>query len=473
MRGMDSLDLLVSRLGRDVVVTDPAVLHERAIDRWTLGLLRRARGDELPEPAAVIFPGSTDEVATALAWASETRTAVIPRGGGSGVSGGAQAGTGSVVLDLSRMDRVTGVDTISQTVSVEAGTRGDRLEDALAQHDLTVGHYPQSIAISTVGGWIAASSAGQASTAFGAIEDVLLGLTAVTPQGDILRCRPVPRSAAGPDLRRLLVGSEGTLAVVTAAVLSCRPLVRSWEWLACRFGSFDALCDGLRLVAQADTGVVIARGYDETDAQLSFAQLGHQGGCVCLLGFPANLPGLRERQSLAQAALRQAGASGELGTSYGEHWWAHRNDAVQTYAAIMGPDRVFGTGVIVDTIEVAGLWSAVPGLYEGIRTALSRHAEAVVCHLSHLYRSGSSLYFTFLIRADNDADAETRYLAAWADAATNCAAMDGTLTHHHGVGRLKAPFLMAELGPAGVAMLGRIRSALDPDAIMNPAALRP
>jgi alkyldihydroxyacetonephosphate synthase len=470
---METLDLLVSRLGRDAVVTDPAALREHATDCWTLSLLRRARGDEVPVPAAVLFPGSTEAVAAALAWASQTGTPVVPRGAGSGVCGGAQADAGAVVLDLSRLDRVTSVDTVSQAVSVQAGTRGDKLEDALGQHGLTMGHYPQSIAISTVGGWIAASSAGQASSGFGAIEDVLLGLTAVTPQGDILRCRPVPRSAAGPDLRRLLVGSEGTLAVVTEAVLSCRPLVRSWDWLACRFGTFGALTDGLRAVAQADAGVVIARGYDENDAALSFAPLGHSAGCVAMLGFPASLPGLRERRSVALAALRQAGASGELDASYGEHWWAHRNDAVQTYATIMGPERAFGPGVIVDTMEIAGLWSAVPDLYGGIRSALGAHAEAVVCHLSHLYRSGSSLYFTFLIRGDNDADAETRYLAAWADAATNCAAMGGTLTHHHGIGRLKSPFLAAELGPAGVEMLRRIRSAVDPAGIMNPAALRP
>jgi alkyldihydroxyacetonephosphate synthase len=470
---MDTLDLLVSRLGRDAVVTDPAALREGSIDRWTLALLRRARGDEPPAPAAIVLPGSTEEVAIALAWASQTRTTVIPRGAGSGVCGGAQAEAGSVVLDLSRLDTVTSVDLVSQAVSVQAGMRGDRLEAVLGQHGLTVGHYPQSIAISTVGGWIAAASAGQASSGFGAIEDVLLGLTAVTPQGEILRCRPVPRSAAGPDLRRLLVGSEGTLAVVTDAVLSCRPVVRSWDWLVCRFGSFGALTDGLRAVAQADTGVVIARGYDEDDAQLSFGSLGHAGGCVALLGFPADLPGLLERRSLATAALGQAGASGDLAAAYGEHWWAHRNDAVQTYAAIMGPDRLFGPGVIVDTLEIAGLWSAIPALYDGMKTALGGHAEAILCHLSHLYRSGSSLYFTFLIRGADDADAAARYLAAWTDAATNCAAMGGTLTHHHGVGRLKGAFLPAELGATGTDMLRRIRLAIDPDGIMNPAALRP
>ena len=168
---MSSLDILASRLPGGTVSTDPQTLYDHAIDSWSLALLRRVRGDDLPEPAAVIFPARTEEVATVLAWASQTGTAVIPRGAGSGVCGGAQADTQAdtqaVVLDLSRMDRIGPVDPESQTVEVQAGVRGDRLEEELAKSGLTTGHYPQSIAISTVGGWIAASSAGQASTGFG------------------------------------------------------------------------------------------------------------------------------------------------------------------------------------------------------------------------------------------------------------------------------------------------------------------
>jgi alkyldihydroxyacetonephosphate synthase len=467
------LDLLVRRLPRGAVVTDAEILRERGTDRWALGLLRRARGDALAVPAAVVYPASTEEVAAVMAWASETRMAVIPRGGGSGVCGGAEADDGSVVLDLSRMNRVSGVDLVSQVVHVQAGVRGGQLEDALAGNGLTVGHYPQSIAASTVGGWIAAASAGQASTGFGVIEDVLLGLTAVLPGGEILRCRPVPRSAAGPDLRRLLVGSEGTLAVVTEAALACRARPDGWQWLVSGFPSFGALADGLREAVRAETGAAIIRGYDETDAQLSFGGLGHSGGCVGMLGFPAGLADQEDRQRLAAEVLRRAGGSGELSSSYGDHWWEHRNDAVAIYQRIMGPDRAFGAGVVVDTMEVAGLWSAVPQLYAGIRGALAAHAEAVGCHLSHLYRSGSSLYFTFLVRGSDDHDAGARYLAAWDQAAGSCAAMGGTLTHHHGVGRLKSRFLATELGGTGVDVLARIKAALDPEGIMNPGVLLP
>jgi len=458
------LDILASRLPGGTISTDPQTLRNHAIDSWSLALLRRVRGDDLPEPAAVIFPARTEEVATVLAWASQTGTAVIPRGAGSGVCGGAQADPQAVVLDLSRMDRIGPVDPDSQTVDVQAGVRGDRLEEALAAHSLTTGHYPQSIAISTVGGWIAASSAGQASTAFGAVEDALLGLTAVLPDGQILRLRPVPRSAAGPDLKRLLIGSEGTLAVVTEATLACRARPKTWNWLAFGYPDFTAMAAALKNVRRAETGAAVLRGYDETDAQLGFGALDHTTGCVALAGFPSGPPGLDARKQAAKTILQTAGT--ELGARYGEHWWQHRNDAVRT-------ERAFGPGVIVDTMEVAGLWSKVPRLYDSIRTALSAHAQAVACHLSHLYSSGSSLYFTFLITAADDHEAETRYREAWQQAAKTCAEAGGTITHHHGVGRLKTPFLAAELGETGARVLTRIKQALDPDGIMNPKVLRP
>ena len=185
-----------------------------------------------------------------------------------------------------------------------------------------------------------------------------------------------------------------------------------------------------------------------------------------LAGFPSGPPGLDARKRAAAEIMRREGA--ELGARYGEHWWQHRNDAVQTYAQIMGPERAFGSGVIVDTMEVAALWSAVPRLYGGIKAALAAHAQAVACHLSHLYPSGSSLYFTFLITGADDQDAEARYHQAWRQAARSCAEAGGTITHHHGVGRLKAPFLEAELGETGASVLTRIRKALDPAGIMNP-----
>ena len=404
-----------------------------------------------------------------MAWAQETGTALVPRGAGSGVSGGAQPPEGSVVLDLSEMDRVVAVDQESQAVHVEAGIRGDRLEAALEPYGLTVGHYPQSLAISSVGGWIAASSAGQASAGFGAIEDRLLGVTAVLPDGGIFRARPTPRSASGPDLRRLLIGWEGTLAVVTEAVLACerRP---SLVWDALRFDAFEACMHAFREVVRSHAGPAVVRAYDEPDALINFGSLGHAGGCVAILGFADDLPGLTDRRSHATAVAADAGGE-PLDPAFGTHWWGHRNDAVETYRRIMGPERMFGSGIVVDTMEIAGLWAGLPALYQGVRSELAARADAVGCHLSHVYPSGSSLYFTFVIRGADDHAVEQPYLEAWDAALRRCLELGGTITHHHGVGKLKAALLEEELGEVAVSLLRRFKLAVDPTGLLNPGTL--
>ncbi|MGH2711481.1 MAG: FAD-binding oxidoreductase, partial [Actinomycetota bacterium] len=393
---MDTLASLVERLPEGTVSTHPGELATRSRDSWALAMLREARGERLPRPMAVVFPRSTDQVAATLEWASETGTPVVPRGGGSGVVGGAQAVWRGLVMDLSRMDRILDMDEASFAVTVEAGIHGDRLEGGLNRQGLTLGHYPQSMAISSIGGWIAASSAGQASAGYGAIEDRLLGLTAVLPSGGVLSLPPAPRSAAGPDLRKLLVGSEGSFAVVTEAVLSVAPLPEGMRWAAFGPATFEHGIELARAVMLSGAHPDVVRLYDEVDAALAFGNAGHSGGAVLLLGFPEGEmagPAIEACGHLASAA-----ESTVLMASLGEHWWAHRNDAVGLYRSVMGEERSFGSGVIVDTMEVAGLWGRLPALHDSIRAALLSHSsEAVGCHMSHPYPSGGSLYFTFLM----------------------------------------------------------------------------
>lgn len=466
---MDTLASLIERLPAGTVSTHPGELASRSRDAWALAMLREARGERLPRPMAVVFPRRTEDVATALVWASETGTPVVPRGAGSGVCGGAQAIWRGLVLDLSRMDRVIDIDEASFAVKVEAGIRGDRLETLLNARGLTLGHYPQSMAISSVGGWIASTSAGQASAGHGGIEDLLLGLTAVLSSGEILRLSATPRSAAGPDLRRLVVGSEGALAVVTEATLGVTPRPDAMRWAAFQPASFEHGVELVRAVMHSGAHPDVVRLYDDTDAALSFGNLGHSGGPVLLLGFRDG--------PMAEAGIQVCGhlaaesAATMLMGPYGEHWWAHRNDAVGLYRQIMGEDRAFGPGAIVDTMEVAGLWGRLPELHEAIGAALSAVSEAVGCHLSHPYRSGASLYFTFLLRAADDQAAERAYLAAWQAAIGACRGAGGTITHHHGIGLLKAPFLAEELGATGLAALRAVKVALDPAGILNPGKL--
>lgn len=469
---VDALASLAERLPEGAVSTHPGELTSRSRDAWPLAMLREARGERLPRPMAVVFPRSTDDVATTLAWASETGTAVVPRGAGSGVCGGAQAIWRGVVLDLSLMSRVLSVDQPSQAVEVEAGIRGDRLEAALGGRGLTLGHYPQSLAISSVGGWIAARSAGQASAGFGAIEDMVLGLVVVLAGGEAVRLPAVPRSAAGPDLRRLLVGSEGTLGVITEATLSVARIPQGYRWSVHRPSRMTAGMELAREVVQRDLRPTVLRLYDEADAAMTFGAVGHQDGPALVLGF-ADGPGIETTLGGVGGAASTADAE-PLPETYGEHWWAHRNDAVDLYRRIMGEERMLGAGIVVDTMEVAGLWSRLPDLYGAVRAALAEHAARPVAgHLSHPYRSGASLYFTFLLHGEDDQAAEDRYLTTWRNAARACRDAGGTISHHHGVGLLKAPFLEAELGSSGLATLRSIKGALDPHGVLNPGKLLP
>jgi alkyldihydroxyacetonephosphate synthase len=426
----------------------------------------------MPRPMAVVFPARTEDVAETLRWAQETRTPVVPRGAGSGVCGGAQAIWRGVVLDLSRMDRILEIDPESQTATVEAGVRGDRLEEGLNAQGLTLGHYPQSLAISTVGGWIGGRSAGQASAAFGAIEDLVLGLTAVLPTGEVVRTRAVPRSAAGPDLASLFVGGEGSLGVVTEATLSASRLPGELRWLAFRPPDFGAGVEVARAITQSDVRPVVLRLYDDADAAISFPGLHAEGGSALLVGLRK---GTAIRASThAVREMAEEGGAVPLPEAYGTYWWEHRFDAVELYRRVMGEERMLGPGVLVDTLEVAAVWARIPELYEAVRRALSdRAAQAVGCHLSHTYRSGASLYFTFLLHAEDDRKVERAYGECWRDAARACHEAGGTITHHHGVGVLKAPFMGEELGAGGLSLLRFLKRALDPAGILNPGKLLP
>ncbi|MDQ3991811.1 MAG: FAD-binding oxidoreductase, partial [Actinomycetota bacterium] len=396
-------------------------------------MLRVRRGERIPPPRAVVFPSSTEEVASVLAWAVETGTAVVPRGGGSGLAGGAQSVRRGIVMDLSRMNRVLSVDDVSLAAHVEAGVRGDHLEQELARRRLTLGHHLPSLAISTVGGWIAGHSAGLASAGYGAIEDVLLGLTAAMSTGEVMELRPTPRSAAGPDLRRLFVGSEGTLGVITGAVLSVSPMPEGLRWAAFRPSGFEEGMSLARAVAQRGLRPLVVALHDEAEAVLMLSEAGHDRGPVLLLGFDQGSVLLRETMQAIEleASFHDART---LSPTLGAHWWQHRDRAVDAYRRAMGPDRALGEGAVMDGMEVAGLWRGLPGLYRSVREAIAGHAESVGCRLSHPHRSGADLSFTFVLRAPDDVAAEERYLQCWRDVAAASHGAGGTITHHRGVG---------------------------------------
>ena len=482
---------LEAAVGAEHVLDDRAARVSHAAGRSYPDLVRLRSGDASSAPDAVVAPGSADEVRAVLEACSEARVAVVPFGGGTSVVGGVEPFSdgfdGAVALELRRLDRVGDVDRASLTATLEAGLLGPEAERRLGEQGVTLGHFPQSFEYSTVGGWVATRSAGQASSGYGRIDELVEGLRLVAPAGEV-RQRAVPASAAGPDLRELVVGSEGVLGVICEATLRVRPVPKVRRYEGWSFRSFAEGREAFRVMEQADASPDVARLSDEDETRVAIAlassgggtadklrrayvrMRGHEGGCLAIIGFEGEEEDL-ERRRLRAGALLRAGGGLRLGRRPGEAWLRGR------YAGPYLRDELLDRGLLVETLETAGSWSGLEALYEAIGGALRRSLTdagtppVVMCHVSHLYRSGASLYFTFLAR-QSDAPLD-QWRAAKSAASEAIVAAGGTITHHHAVGRDHAAWMAAEVGEVGLDLIRAAKQRLDPAGIMNPGKLLP
>ena len=451
-------------------VVDPTILSEKESDRrshsgdhWPRRLILE-RGDPEPAPITLVRPRSTEEVAAVVVWAHETSTAVVPYGAGSGVCG-AVAPAGGLVVDLSAMNDILDLDERSRLVRAQAGVTGPQLTAYLEERGVTLGHEPQSIAISTVGGWLATRACGQLSARYGGIEDLVAGLAAVTPATGVARAKTVPRRTAGPDVASLLIGSEGTLGIITDATLRVTPIPTE---RADRCLLFEHLTDGVqacRKLVQSRLEPTVVRLYDRDDNALFMRhETDPPEGNTLILSFDGD--GAEDR---ADAAVSLCGGK-TLNARFVEHWWQHRNDAVEEFGALMRGEGLLGPHGVVDTMEVAGTWTVLRDLYHSMKTSLSEKADFVGCHVSHVYTDGACLYFTLGSVASDDEAALAVNDSWWETGMQACLEAGGSISHHHGIGRLKARWLPEELG-AWYAALRAVKAALDPKGIMNPGAL--
>jgi len=468
------------------VATDRLARVGHAAGKGYVDLMRMRSGDATDAPDAVVFPGSAEEVAATLELCSRQRVAVIPFGGGTSVVGGVtpvrNRCEAAISLDLERLDRLV-VDRTSLTATFGPGLRGPRAEARLQARGLTLGHFPQSFELATIGGYVATRSAGQASTGYGRIDDLVHGLRLVAPAGE-LRAADVPASAAGPSLRELVVGSEGALGAIVEATLSVRPLPERRRYEGWSFETFAEGADALRTLVQAGEEPDVARLSDADETRLTFAlgstgsvaaragrmylrARGHANGCLAILGFEGDAHGVDRRRRNVAARLRGRGAVA-LGTRPGSAWLASR------YAGPYTRDELLDRGLIVETLETAATWTRLDGLYRAVGDAIRPTlAPALVgCHVSHLYADGASLYFTFIARADRERPLE-QWRAVKRAASDAIVAHGGTITHHHGVGRDHLPWMRDEVGELGIDVLAAAKARLDPAGVMNPGKLLP
>ncbi len=433
-----------------------------------LDLLAQRAGDCASAPDAVVAPADEAGVAAVLRICAEEDVAVVPFGGGTSVVGGLAGERGGhaalISLDLGRLAGLEAVDAGSLTAVLGAGTRLPEADRALRAHGLALGHVPQSYEWASVGGCAATRSAGQASTGFGRIDEQVLALRLVAPAG-ALETLDAPASAAGPPLRQLALGSEGALGVLTRVALRVRPEpsgVRHEGWA---FPSFAAGADALRGLVQAGLAPDIARLSDEEETRISLALAGAGrlaerllgGRCLLVVGWEGD--GGR-RRAVAARLLRRGGRP--LGPRPGRAWAASR------FAGPYLRDDLLDRGVMVETFETATSWSNLARLHAAVQAALP--GVHVGGHVSHLYETGASLYYTVL-GAQDPGDPAGQWRALKAGVTEAILAARGTLTHHHAIGRDHAPWLEREVGATGIALLRALKAECDPAGIMNPGKL--
>src|SRR4051812_25387371 len=387
-------------------------------------LVRLRSGDASGAPDGVLYPADHDEVARMLALCAEHGVAVVPFGGGTSVVGGVEPLRGQfesvVALDLARLDGLT-TDRVSLLGTFGAGLRGPRAETRLAGRGLTLGHFPQSWEFATIGGYAATRSAGPASTRYGRLDKLVVGLRCATPAGSV-EVKPVPGTAAGPSLRELIVGSEGTLGVITEATLALRPLPRERRYEGWSFRSFDEGVEAFRRLAHAHAAPDVARLSDEEETRLAMAlsssgsmtdrvgkaylkARGHEGGCIVIAGYEGERADAALRAGLGAKVLHEAGGL-RLGRRPGEAWLRGR------YHGPYLRDALLDRGLMVETLETATTWSRLRELHTAVTDAFKGAMEArgtpalVGCHVSHVYAAGASLYFTWMGRREEGAELE-------------------------------------------------------------------
>jgi alkyldihydroxyacetonephosphate synthase len=482
---------LSAAVGEDAVDDDRPTRIAHAAGRGYPDLVRLRAGDAGGAPDAVVFPADAAQVAAVLAACAEHDLAVIPFGGGTSVVGGVEALPGShsaaITLDLSRLSGAVHVDSRSLTATVDAGLFGPELERRLGQAGVTLGHFPQSFEYSTVGGWVATRSAGQASTGYGRIDELVEAVRCVTPSGD-LATLDAPASAAGPSLRELVVGSEGVLGVITSATVRVRPVPKERRYEAWSFASFEEGVEAFRELEQSGGAPDVARLSDEEETRLTMAlgssggtaerlgrlylrARGQEGGCIAFTGFDGTRDAVAARRGRTAELLRAGGAV-SLGARPGRSWLRGR------FAAPYLRDELMDRGVMVETLETATTWTNLDNVYEAVRSALREALEqrgtppAVMCHVSHLYGSGASLYFTFIARQQTGTEID-QWRAAKHAACDAIVTNGGTLTHHHAIGRDHREWMPAEVGELGIEILRAVKDRVDPADIMNPGKLLP
>lgn len=442
-------------------IVGAAALDERPVrDTWPLAVMEERAGKR-PERVMVVRPPDRERLSAVLRWASSTGVAVVPMGGGTGVCGALSPAAGELVVDLGALDRILELDETNLLCHCEAGVNGLVLEKHLNARGLTLGHYPTSLPGTTVGGLVSTRSSGQESSRFGSIEDMVQALGVVLPDGGYAAPRRGPRSAAGPALHELWLGAEGALGIVVEAVLRVH---RRPESVVGRGLVFQQLEDGLeamRRIMQAGMRPLVMRLYDAEDTAFNGYDV-PDGGCLLVVA----VAGLRDVAAGEAAAVKAIAAGAvDLGEGAWTRWERKRFDlSAERMTTLLAPP-----GAYLDTIELAASWTVLPELHRRVKSAIAVGGLAL-CHFSHAYEHGCCAYFTFGGSGGTEPEARAAYNRAWEGAMSAALELGATISHHHGVGRVRGRWIADEMG-GWMRVWRAVKDGIDPSRTMNPRAV--
>lgn len=443
----------------EAIVGDGAVSERPVRDLWPLSLMRQR--EDMPAAVLVARPQTREQIAALLQWAGGKGVAMTPLGGGSGVCGAIAPESGEVVIDMGAFDTIHTIDEINLVCHCDAGVNGYALEQALNAKGLTLGHYPSSLPVTAVGGLVSTRSSGQQSSRFGNIEDMVQGLTVMLPDGTVATSRPGPRSAVGPALHQLFVGAEGGLGVVLEATLRVHRMPESVVGMGYAFPGLIAGLECMRAVMQSGIRPLVMRLYDADDAAFNGYLLNPD---ECLLVVATAGPRV-VAEAEATVVKEMAQPARFLGDEPWQQWQRHRFDlSADRLKALLEPPRAY-----LDTIELAAPWTVLPELHARVKSAIAVGGIAL-CHFSHAYEQGCCAYFTFGGSADTEEAARAAYARAWDGAMSAALDLHATISHHHGVGQVRAHWVSDEMG-GWMQIWKAVRDGLDPKGIMNPRAL--
>jgi alkyldihydroxyacetonephosphate synthase len=486
---------LIGIFGDENVHLDSMNRFLHSFGKGYLDLILAWKGAPQRLPDAVVYPTNESQITQLFDESASWDFVVVPYGGATTVVGGVSApisdGQVVVCLDFKLMNRILNIDEKSLLAEVQPGCLGPEVERAVSSVGLTLGHFPQSFEFSSVGGWVATRGAGYESTRYGKIEDMVESVRIVTPQGTIETPR-VPAAAAGPDIRQILVGSEGAMGLITSVTLRLRKTAASKSYLGVIFRSFEDGVEAVRAMIQKDIvpNVIRLSNSSETEVSIALASSNHASfaekigvwflkkrgylgtnGALMILGFEGSRERVGFERNLALACCKPfSGFS--LGEGPGRTWYKERFELPYLR------DELLKMGILVDTLETATTWNRFNTLHSQIMTAFSEAFEELrvsglaMAHMSHVYRSGASLYFTFMAQQLMGHEEEEWHLIK--NKITDVIVASGaSLSHHHGIGLEHVKWMRQYWGPLGIRVLKSIKHELDPKGIMNPGKLLP